>query len=362
MTIEELESIATAVFTALALIISGMNWYNNKKKNQADKDRDVKDLEIKEHKEKVEESELIVKNAMQLFDRFDKLAIRLQLLEDESIVFQKRIKGLENALLESSTYKYFFELSRLASVILTMDGKIYDSNLAFQQLYGYTAEELSSMTIYDVSAEPDKTKESITKEEPYIENRLHRNKHRKTFLVDVNAVYYTIEDMEVKYIYCIFIPKVKAKLSSRIQDVLDTIVERFYSDYSTLWVIHNGGSKKISAMYESVKFGNTFLFQDYKKLPSTIFEDLFAYLLENDYLFIKQKDENFDSLRMTMKHADLSSIILFPIKEDETLIGLLSTSWRSIDPVLLEDDIKRMIKYSESELLKEAVNIERHCE
>lgn len=360
MTIEELESIATVIFTALALLISLMNWYNNKKKNQADKNRDVEDLKIKEHKEKLDENELLVKNAMQLFDRFDKLANRLKQLEDESIVLQTKIKTLETALLQSSTYKYFFELSKVSSAILTTDGRIYDSNLAFRQLYGYTEEELSFITIYDISSEPDKTKNSILKEERFIENRLHKGKNKKSFLVDINAVYYTIDEMNVKYIYCIFTPKEKPKLSNRVQDILDNIIERFASDYATVWVIHNGGSHKVSAIYESVKSGNTFLFQDYRKLPSTIFEELFNYLSENDYLFLKQQDVNHEAVRMTLKHANLNSIIIFPITCDNELIGLLTTSWRDTESSFSKEDITRMIKYSESDLLREVVSTERH--
>ncbi|MCE5250019.1 PAS domain S-box protein [bacterium] len=81
-------------------------------------------------------------------------------------------------------------------------GNILASNPVASKLYGYSREELLRMTIYDVSAEPEKTTAAIHDGITQIVSRLHRKKDGTIFPVEITGSYFTESGHEL---YTVFI-------------------------------------------------------------------------------------------------------------------------------------------------------------
>jgi PAS domain S-box-containing protein len=310
---------------------------------------------------KIDDTTKMLNSAMEMVDRFDKLVEQVKFLETENSSLKSKVQMLEKALLESPLYRTFFEMTKFDCLILYAEtGKIFDSNNSFREHYGYTEKELTSMSVYDLTMQPEETKISIETGLEHVPSRLHRTKNGQAFLVEVFAVYHVMND--VKYIFCIYVPKVQANIASRVQDMLTQIIDKFNTDYATVWVLHNGGSNKLSGLYEAVRTGNSYLFQDYRRLPATIFGDLFVELKEKKVVVVNEKDSRFEPTRLIMKHANLSAIVFVAVmdKDNNKLIGMLTTSWRNREPNLCESDISILTKYAESDLLRQVVGSEVH--
>jgi PAS domain-containing protein len=327
---------------------------------------------IERDKAENDETKVITDAAIGMVGQIKSLTERMAGLETENCnLYQKlnqvikenedlknKISVFERALLESPVYRIFFDTTHFACLITnTATGKIFDSNKSFEDLYGYSKPELSTMTIYDLSLQRDETEKSITDKSSKVE-RIYRNKNGQGFLVDIYANYYRIDGTE--YGLYLHIPKVKTSLASRVRDLLDEILTFYGSDYATLWCIHNHGKNKLSELYESVKHGNAYLLQDYKNMPSTMFEELFSYLKENKFILIDNNEKidiKFEPIRLILRHSGLNNILFTGIFYNENIVGMLSTSWRgSAD--LDQEKINKLIKYSESELLCDAVRQE----
>lgn len=361
MPILTVEQITTLVAAVGALILGIMNRIDAKKKQEAELKIKEAEAKMNEKKEHSEEDKRVIDSAMQMVDRVDKLMAQMKEMEAENLKLKDKVIALEKALIQSPLYKAFFGLLKFPSVIIeSTTGEIVDANASFENLFGYTSRELSEIKIYDLSLQKEETIRAIEKKVSYVESRLYRTKEGKALLVEVNAIHYLVD--EVQYSFLIYMPKVKASVSQRIQDVLDNIIETFGSDYATIWVIHNGGSNKLSGLHEAVKPGNAYLFQDYRRLPSMIFQDLFDYLSEHKYIFLRQDDEGFTGTRMSLKHAKLDCILLVPVMSEGKLIGMLSTSWKGRIPNVCQEDVAKISRYSESDLIREVLKAEIHIE
>jgi PAS domain-containing protein len=60
-------------------------------------------------------------------------------------------KNAENALIESEQkFRLLFDTSPEGVLLATLDGKIISTNQAFQNIIGYTAEELPQLSFSDI--------------------------------------------------------------------------------------------------------------------------------------------------------------------------------------------------------------------
>jgi PAS domain S-box-containing protein len=282
-------------------------------------------------------------------------------VEEENQSLRTKIATLEQALIQSPIYKFFFEYSRFpCNIIESQSGKIIDANIAFKKEFGYNDDDLSKMTIFDFSLEPDKTKRSIEEEVNHVTTRLVKRKSGESTAVEISMVQYEKDGM--KYAFGMFFPKIEISISSRIEDILQSVLTSFSSEYATLWVLHNGGSNKISGMYEATKPGNRYLVQDYRGIPAKIFEKTLNTVHKNGHALIsvKQEDE-YPGIVGSLKFSGLGSILLCPIVDkDNTLIGMISTSWREDDIELCDETIAILLKFAKSDILKEATLKERN--
>jgi len=102
-------------------------------------------------------------------------------------------KKADLTLIESEgKYRALFENEIDAIMILDAEAyTFFDVNDAWLRLYGYAREELGALTAEDVSAEPEKTKQSIGRavvsRSVYIPKRRHRRKDGTVFWVDVSS-------------------------------------------------------------------------------------------------------------------------------------------------------------------------------
>ena len=101
-------------------------------------------------------------------------------------------KNAVDAMHESEEkYRKLFEMESDALGLADFETlKMLDVNNAFIQLYGYSKEEILCMKISDLSAEPDKTLDSILKDETYIRNRYHKKKNGTIFPVEITANFF----------------------------------------------------------------------------------------------------------------------------------------------------------------------------
>lgn len=108
-------------------------------------------------------------------------------------------KRTEKALRESQErYRQLFDME--SDVILLVDcatGKFLEANAAATALYGYDREQWPSMTMMDVSAEPDGTRQAILSHQTRVSVRWHRKKDGTVFPVEIAGSYFEMNGREV---------------------------------------------------------------------------------------------------------------------------------------------------------------------
>lgn len=116
-----------------------------------------------------------------------------------------RHKQVEEALRESEEqYRQLFEAESDAVFLIdNQTGRILQANSAACALYGYSLDELLSMTNSDLSAEPEQTQE-VTQKTPItpekivlIPLRWHRKKDGTVFPVEITGRFFTYQDRPV---------------------------------------------------------------------------------------------------------------------------------------------------------------------
>jgi PAS domain S-box-containing protein len=96
-------------------------------------------------------------------------------------------KGAEEAGRESEErYRRLFEVESDAILLLEPDtGRILDANAAALELYGYTRKEFLLLNIFEVSAEPEKTRKVFAERRVRVPLRWHRKKDGTVFPVEI---------------------------------------------------------------------------------------------------------------------------------------------------------------------------------
>lgn len=223
---------------------------------------------------------------------------------------QQRLKDQRNSrlLLENQEkYRVLFEAESDAIIILNRkSGKIVEVNKAAQSLYGYSRLELLQMNIFELSGNPQSSKESLLTETKFIPIRIHKKRDQTTFPIEAAINTFFIEGEE-------YIITAIRDISDRksYEDALKQSEERFRlameatSDGVWDWNLSNNKvyfSPRYYTMlgYEPYEYPQTvetwkrFLHpDDADSAVSTVFEE------------IKRKSENYNiEFRMLNKKGD----------------------------------------------------------
>jgi len=115
------------------------------------------------------------------------LAGRAVLLE--SIIDITKRRQAEQALRDSEErYRRLFEVESDAIILTDPEtGRIMDINNAAVELYGYSIEEMLRLTVFDISAEPEKTARAIREENTLVRLRYHKRKDGTRFPVEISG-------------------------------------------------------------------------------------------------------------------------------------------------------------------------------
>jgi len=111
-------------------------------------------------------------------------------------------KALEDTLKASEKkYKRLFEAESDAIFLIDKEtGRILDANPAASQIYGYSHEEFLTLRNIDISAEPEKTKESTQNDHNFVPIRYHKKRDGATFAVEISA---GVTDLDGKQVHII---------------------------------------------------------------------------------------------------------------------------------------------------------------
>lgn len=95
-------------------------------------------------------------------------------------------------------YRSVYEAARDAIIMLDRnDGTLLDCNAAARKLYGYTMDEMLTLTIADVSDEPERSLETIRAGVEHVPLRYHRRKSGISFPVEVSMSHFVHDGREV---------------------------------------------------------------------------------------------------------------------------------------------------------------------
>ncbi|WP_292369671.1 PAS domain S-box protein [Methanoregula sp. UBA64] len=109
------------------------------------------------------------------------------------------LEATAEALKESEEkYRGIFEAKNNPLVLIdTRTRQIVDSNEAARELYGYTCEQMNNMDCIHLSAEPEKTRETLARQVPRIPLRYHRRRDGTIFPADLTIAYCTLGGRQV---------------------------------------------------------------------------------------------------------------------------------------------------------------------
>jgi PAS domain S-box-containing protein len=111
-------------------------------------------------------------------------------------------KALEETLKASEKkYRRLFEAESDAIFLIEKEtGRILDANPAATQIYGYSHDEFLSLKNIDISAEPEKTKESTANNHSFVPIRYHKKNDGTIFAVEISAGVTELEGRQVHII------------------------------------------------------------------------------------------------------------------------------------------------------------------
>lgn len=111
-------------------------------------------------------------------------------------------KALEETLKASEKkYKRLFEAESDAIFLIEKEsGQILDANPAASQIYGYSHSEFLRLRNLNISAEPEKTKESTANDHSFVPIRYHKKKNGAVFAVEISAGVTELEGKQVHII------------------------------------------------------------------------------------------------------------------------------------------------------------------
>jgi PAS domain S-box-containing protein len=95
-------------------------------------------------------------------------------------------------------YRNVFEAKNDPLLLVDAETRsILDLNPAASALYGYTREEMIQKTLNDLTAEPEKTQETLDRQVPRVSLRYHRKKDGSVFPADITLAYFTFKGRSV---------------------------------------------------------------------------------------------------------------------------------------------------------------------
>jgi PAS domain S-box-containing protein len=111
-------------------------------------------------------------------------------------------RKMEDTLIASEKkYKRLFEAESDAIFLIDKEtGQILDANPAATLIYGYTHEEFLGLRNIDISAEPEKTKESTANNHSFVPIRYHKKKDGVCFAVEISAGVTELDNRQVHII------------------------------------------------------------------------------------------------------------------------------------------------------------------
>ncbi len=126
-------------------------------------------------------------------------------------------RSMEDTLIASEKkYRRLFEAESDAIFLIEKEtGKIMDANPAASKIYGYSHEEFLSLKNTDISAEPEKTKESTANDHSFVPIRYHKKRDGATFAVEISA---GVTELDGKQVHIITARDITERL--RMQDKL----------------------------------------------------------------------------------------------------------------------------------------------
>ncbi len=162
-------------------------------------------------------------------------------------------KQAEKKLQESAEkYQALFEAEADAVFMIDVgDGSIIEANPAAERMYGYDAEELIGMKAWDLSAEPEKTKQSVKLENHADVDvyRYHKKRSGEKMLVKISARYCELNDKHLN------ISTVRDMTDIRRAEVeLRESEQRFHQLFNSM--------KEGVAIYKPINNGSNFEFVD----------------------------------------------------------------------------------------------------
>ena len=103
------------------------------------------------------------------------------------------------ALKESEEkYRNIFEAKNDPLLLVDAETRlILDLNHAASVLYGYSREEMVQMVLLDISAEPEKTQDTLDRQVPRVSLRYHRKKDGTVFPADITLAYFSFKGRPV---------------------------------------------------------------------------------------------------------------------------------------------------------------------
>jgi PAS domain S-box-containing protein len=102
----------------------------------------------------------------------------------------------EQALFENEAkYRALFDAELDSIIVINKgSGKILEANASATMMFGYSLEELRSMTIIDLSNEPEETRGVLSRDQATVPLRYYRKKDRSVFPVEVNVNTFTFDN------------------------------------------------------------------------------------------------------------------------------------------------------------------------
>ena len=109
------------------------------------------------------------------------------------------LRTATESLIESEEkYRNVFEAKNNPLLIIDAETQeILDLNQAAFELYGYSRDEMLRITLLELSAEPEKTRETVDRQVPRVSQRYHRKKDGTIFPADIALAYFTHKGRQV---------------------------------------------------------------------------------------------------------------------------------------------------------------------
>jgi PAS domain S-box-containing protein len=255
-----------------------------------------------------------------------------------------RRKRVEEALAENEA-RYKALISSVTDAVMLFDGetlRFIDVNKAWEELYGYSAEEWREMRITDVSAEPDKTRvavgETIRGELKQIPLRYHKRRDGTAIPVEISAGSFVSQgrpvlfgiardiserksaedmmrakhDLAVKLSYT-------ADLDKALTLCVEAAVEMAGCDCGAVYLIDEAGGLRLRChMGVSAEFA--------KAASGFPPDSAFAAATKRGFPIYSDFGEAIPPVKNVLQKEGLRAVGLIPLMRDKTVVGCLTVA------------------------------------